>query len=169
MGYAVDLILMVPDRKQRWDTVKTTRILRSSRGFASGLCERPWNSQELCTYTHSPDTRQKHRRLAAYSRTCYSVTRVHENTRKSGRFNSCICLCTMKILRRSVDEALYSCYNRMLAHKCTYALLLWLYYYLTRDGYFILWICTHRLEQIWYMVMEVFTQEAYLYPDTLIQ
>jgi hypothetical protein len=52
--------------------------------------------------------------------------------------------------------------------KWAYPLLLWLYYYLTRDGYFILWICTHRLEQIWYMVMEVFIQEAYIHPDTLI-
>jgi hypothetical protein len=108
---------MVPDRKDRWDTVKTIRILRTSRGFASGLCKRPWNSQELCTYTHSPDTRHEHRRLTAYSRTCYSVTRVHESTWKSGRFNSCICLCTMKVLRRPVDEELYSCYNSMLVHK----------------------------------------------------
>jgi len=108
---------MVPGRKQRWDTVKMIKILRTSRGFASRLCERPCNSQELCTYTHSLDTRQNHRRLTAYSRTCYSVTRVHESTRKRGRFNSCICLCTMEVLRLSVNEALYSSYNSALADK----------------------------------------------------
>jgi hypothetical protein len=156
MKHVMDLILTVPDRKQRWATVKTITILRTWEILLIGCASK---YEILKNTTRTPTG------LASVRTTEGSIlgraALWHEFTTALGN------------VKGPIHVSLYNEGSQTFSRRRAVLLFqqhvgTWTgpisyyydYYYLTRDGHFILWICTLWLEQIWYTVMEVFTQEA---------